>query len=106
MDQDLILNKLKLLHTEECSEKPFMIKLLDSKMPDKFKLIGINKINQIKNMDKGESNKLVKWVESFLKLPFNNVKLLIFIYNVNFSRSLCTFLKFLTLSHFIGVWRG
>jgi len=76
VDQDLILNKLKLLHTEECSEKPFMIKLLESKMPDKFKLIGINKINQIKNMDKGESNKLVKWVESFLKLPFNNVKAL------------------------------
>jgi ATP-dependent Lon protease len=75
-DQDLILNKLKLLHSEEYNEKPFMIKLLESKMPDKFKLIGINKINQIKSMDKGESNKLVKWVESFLKLPFNNVKAL------------------------------
>jgi ATP-dependent Lon protease len=70
-EQDLILNKLKLIHTNELTEKPYMVKLLESKMPDKFKLIGINKINQIKTMDKYESNKLVKWIDSFLKLPFN-----------------------------------
>jgi ATP-dependent Lon protease len=70
IEQENILQQLKSLQRDDMS-KPYLIQLLESNMPERYKLIGLNKINQLRTMDKTENNKLVNWVETFLKLPFN-----------------------------------
>jgi len=70
MEQETILHRLKILQRDDIS-KPYIIQLLESNMPERYKLIGLNKITQLRNMDSAESNKLVNWVETFLKVPFN-----------------------------------
>jgi len=72
-EQDIILSKLKQINLETVNIKPHLIQLLDSNMPTKFKHIGLNKIIQLRDKDNNEYQKLIKWVESFLKLPFNQV---------------------------------
>ena len=67
--QHEILIKLEIIKRND-SKKPYMIQVFESNMPDNFKIICLNKINQIK-FDHCNSQKLVHWVESFLKLPFN-----------------------------------
>ena len=69
-EQHEILIKLEIIKRND-SKKPYMIQVFESNMPDNFKIICLNKINQIK-FDHCNSQKLVHWVESFLKLPFNN----------------------------------
>lgn len=70
IEQETILQRLKILQRDDIS-KPYIIQLLESNMPERYKLIGLNKITQLRNMDPVESNKLVNWVETFLKIPFN-----------------------------------
>jgi ATP-dependent Lon protease len=70
MDQEIIIQQLKELQRDDIT-KPYMIQLLESNMPERYKLIGLNKISHLRTMDPAESNKLVNWVETFLKLPFN-----------------------------------
>jgi ATP-dependent Lon protease len=70
IDQENIIQHLKNLQRDDIT-KPYMIQLLESNMPEKYKLIGLNKITHLRTMDPAESNKLVNWVEIFLKLPFN-----------------------------------
>jgi ATP-dependent Lon protease len=73
VEQDKILTKLKQINLETVNTKPHLIQLLESNMPTKFKHIGLNKIIQLRDKDNNEYQKLIKWVESFLKLPFNKV---------------------------------
>ena len=70
-EQELIISKLEELNKVDLISKPYLIQLLESNMPIKYKKIGINKILQLKNADNGENHKLIKWIDSFLKLPFN-----------------------------------
>lgn len=70
IEQENILQQLKDLQRDDIS-KPYLIQLLESNMPERYKLLGLNKINQLRTMDPSENNKLVNWVETFLKLPFN-----------------------------------
>ena len=72
-EQENILTKLKNINIESVNTKPYLIQLLESSMPSKFKHIGLNKIIQLRDRDNNENQKLIKWVESFLKLPFNIV---------------------------------
>jgi len=70
IEQENIIHHLKNLQRDDIT-KPYMIQLLESNMPERYKLIGLNKITHLRAMDPAESNKLVNWVEIFLKLPFN-----------------------------------
>jgi ATP-dependent Lon protease len=70
IEQETIIQQLKILQRDD-KAKPYMMQLLESNMPERYKLIGLNKISQLRKMDPAESNKLVNWVETFLKLPFN-----------------------------------
>ena len=69
LEQGTILSKLENIKRDD-SKKPYMMQVFESNMPDNFKVICLNKINQIK-FDHINSHKLIHWVESFLKLPFN-----------------------------------
>jgi ATP-dependent Lon protease len=53
------------------NNKPYLIQLLESNMPIQYKQIGLNKILQLNDKDNNEYYKLNKWVDLFLKLPFN-----------------------------------
>ena len=70
IEQENILQQLKSLQRDDMS-KPYLIQLLESNMPERYKLLGLNKISQLRTLEPGENNKLVNWVETFLKLPFN-----------------------------------
>ena len=72
-EQEDLLKKLKQINKETVNTKPYLIQLLESPMPSKFKHIGLNKIIQLRDRENNENQKLIKWVESFLKLPFNKV---------------------------------
>jgi ATP-dependent Lon protease len=72
-EQDNLLSKLKQINKDSINTKPYLVQLLESSMPTKFKHIGLNKIIQLRDKDNNEYQKLIKWVESFLKLPFNKV---------------------------------
>ena len=72
-EQETILSKLKQINMDSIITKPYLIQLLESNMPLKFKHIGLNKIIQLRDKDNNEYQKLIKWVESFLKLPFNKL---------------------------------
>jgi len=67
-DQDNIIKKIENIKQND-SKKPYIIQIFESNMPDNFKMICLNKINQMK-LDSNNSQKLSHWVESFLKLPF------------------------------------
>ena len=69
LEQHSILTKLENIKRDD-SKKPYMFQVFESNMPDNFKIICLNKINQIK-FDHSNSHKLIHWIESFLKLPFN-----------------------------------
>ena len=57
-------------------EKPYFIHLVELNIPNYYKACAINKINMLKNMDiesaNGEYYKLKSWIDSFIKIPFNN----------------------------------
>ena len=50
-----------------------MIQILESTMPDNFKLLCLNKLNQIKC---DHNQKLMHWIESVLRLPFQSTSYL------------------------------
>ena len=59
--------------------KPYRIQLLESKdIPDKFKAIAIKKINTMKVIAEGggEYHKLKCWVDTFMRIPFNEIRTL------------------------------
>jgi len=75
-EQENILIKLKEINHISKIHKPYLMQVLDSSMPIKYKKIGITKILQMKETDNGENHKLTKWIDSFLKIPFNTPKFL------------------------------
>jgi ATP-dependent Lon protease len=71
-EQNSLLQKIESIKHNEC-KKPYLIQIFESSMPDKFKLLCLSKINQLKC---DHNQKLIHWIESFLKLPFKNTSYL------------------------------
>ena len=71
-----VLAKLSELNNIIKIEKPYFIHLVELNIPNYYKACAINKINMLKNMDiesaNGEYYKLKSWIDSFIKIPFNN----------------------------------
>ena len=80
IEQNKLLEDLSIIHNSYNSEKPYLITLLEKKIPNKFKAIALSKINTIKQMavDKSSSeyNKLKSWVDAFMRIPFDDYKTL------------------------------
>ena len=80
IEQKKILDNLSIINDSYNMEKPYLITLLEKQIPNKFKAIALSKINTIKQMaiDKSSSeyNKLKTWVDSFMRIPFDNYKTL------------------------------
>jgi ATP-dependent Lon protease len=75
-EQSRIIDELKLLKLITEIDTPYRIQLLHKTASIKFKVIALKKINVLEKMDPedGEYNKLKKWVEAFLLLPFESSK--------------------------------
>ena len=72
--QKSILEKLEEVNKYSNIEKPYRISVLDSDIPTEFKSIALKKLNSLSYLDpgSGEYYRLKQWVDTFMRLPFNN----------------------------------
>ena len=72
--QKSILEKLEEVNKYSNIEKPYRISVLDSNIPTEFKSIALKKLNSLSYLDpgSGEYYRLKQWVDTFMRLPFNN----------------------------------
>ena len=70
--QQEIIEEIKKVNNVSKLDKPYRIKLLESKIPPEYKEHAIKKINNLKYMDpaSGEYYKVKQWVDGFMKIPF------------------------------------
>lgn len=75
-EQMRIMNDLKEVNSYIKVQKPYVLSLLESKIPPKYKAIAMQKLNLLKKMRPGDSEyyKIKQWVDGFMKLPFGVYK--------------------------------
>ena len=71
-EQTLLIQKLEALNSV-VDYKPPKIRILESNIPNAYKLCALKKINALKNMTPGEGEyyKAKNWVDAFMKIPFD-----------------------------------
>ena len=67
-----IMKDLKEINKHINIEKPYRLRLLDSKMPPNFKAIALQKLNVLRTMEPGDNEyyKIKNWVDTFMRIPF------------------------------------
>jgi hypothetical protein len=70
------MRELKEINKNTINDKPYRLRLLDTKIPPKFKAIAMQKLSMLKNMEPtdGEYFKIKNWVDAFMKIPFGIYK--------------------------------
>jgi len=72
LQKETIIRRLEDIKKND-SKKPYIIQIFESNMPDKFKLVCLNKVGQLKN---DHNHKLTAWIDACLKLPFQTTSYL------------------------------
>lgn len=74
--QKTLLNKIKEVSEYDNDFIPYRIKIVNTSMPIKYKSIAYNKLNMLNTLEPGggEYYKQKKWLDAYLKIPFNNYK--------------------------------
>ena len=77
-DQKKLIKELKEINKITRVEKPYRMTLLESDMPTIFKGAAMKKINSLRYMEpgSGEFYKIKNWVDTFMRIPFNNYQTL------------------------------
>jgi len=75
-EQRHMLGKLTSLRDLDHHEKPTRVKLIESDIPDEYKVIALQKMNQLKCGSEGETGKIKAWLDGFMKIPFGVYKTL------------------------------
>ena len=78
-EQEKMLESLKDMNKLTNVTRPYRIQLLEmNKIPNKFKAIAMKKINAMKVIAEGggEFHKLKHWVDTFMRIPFDEIKTL------------------------------
>jgi ATP-dependent Lon protease len=72
--QNTIIKELKEINKIIRVEKPYRLTLLESDIPVIFKAAAMKKISSLKHMEpgSGEYYKIKNWVDTFMRIPFNN----------------------------------
>ena len=67
-----LIKELKRIKKHNTIEKPYVIKLLETNIPERYKSIALRKIETLNVMDPGggEYFKLKQWVDTFMRIPF------------------------------------
>jgi ATP-dependent Lon protease len=68
LEKETIIRRLEDIKKND-SKKPYIIQIFESNMPDKFKLVCLNKVGQLKH---DHNQKMTTWIDACLKLPFQN----------------------------------
>jgi len=73
-NQKKIIKELREINKITRIEKPYRITLLESSIPIQFKSAAMKKINSLRYMEpgSGEFYKIKNWVDTFMRIPFNN----------------------------------
>jgi len=69
-DQRVLLTKITALREMDKQQKPNRIRLLESDIPDQYKLIALQKMAQLKQGSDGEVGKIRAWLDGFMRIPF------------------------------------
>ena len=74
--QTKIIKELKEINKISRIEKPYRMTLLETEIPIELKAIAMRKINTMRHMEpgSGEYYKNKNWVDTFMRIPFNNYK--------------------------------
>ena len=74
--QTKIIKELKEINKISRIEKPYRMTLLETEMPIELKAIAMRKINTMRHVEpgSGEYYKNKNWVDTFMRIPFNNYK--------------------------------
>ena len=77
-EQKKIIKELREINKITRIEKPYRITLLESTIPVSFKSSAMKKINSLRYMEpgSGEFYKIKNWVDTFMRIPFNENKTL------------------------------
>jgi len=75
-EQKKIIKELKEINKITRIEKPYRMTLLESNIPTLFKGAAMKKINSLRYMEpgSGEFYKIKNWVDTFMRIPFNEYK--------------------------------
>jgi len=75
-EQLRVMNDLKEINKHINVEKPYRLRLLDSKMPPNLKAIVLQKLNVLRMMEPGDNEyyKIKNWVDTFMRIPFGTYK--------------------------------
>jgi len=76
-EQEKMIESLENVSKLTSVAKPYRIQLLESvHIPDKFKAVAMKKINTMKAIAEGggEYHKLKSWVDTFMRIPFGEIK--------------------------------
>jgi len=69
-EQRVLLTKLTILREMDKQQKPNRVRLLESDIPDEYKLIALQKMAQLKQGSDGEVGKIRAWLDGFMRIPF------------------------------------
>lgn len=71
-EQQEIMTDLKEINRSIYADKPYRLALLQSKIPAKFKMVAMQRLNMLKSMEPGDHEyyKVKHWVDAFMRIPF------------------------------------
>ena len=71
-EQQGIMADLKEINRSIYADKPYRLALLQSKIPAKFKMVAMQRLNALKTMEPGDHEyyKIKNWVDAFMRIPF------------------------------------
>lgn len=76
--QENFIKSLKELQKKSDFKKPYMIRLLESNIPEEYKKVLYRKLI---NLQQGNNSKLLYWIDSFLRIPFETYNKIPITYN-------------------------
>ena len=70
--QGLIIQQMREIKKHSQLAKPYRMSLLETDIPEEYKVTAFNKINILTQMDRasGEYYKIKQWVDTFMQIPF------------------------------------
>ena len=71
-EQQAAMDEMERVKSFSRVDKPYRLRLLDAPIPPQIKAVALKKINALRytSPGDGEYNKLKKWVDAFLQIPF------------------------------------
>ncbi len=75
-EQIKMMNDLKIINDHVQVNKPYLVSLLESDIPTKYKATVMQKLNSLKSMDTcdPEYHKAKSWIDTFMRIPFGKYK--------------------------------